>query len=120
MSFTGHLEASNKRLTLTVTEKGRWMVTLNSGTTIQQLVIDSKTVGVTDTHSGPMGRTSSAVTINTRSTGIADEGFRIKQLADDEDDKEISRSFEESGSHSGSKSQLVCSGQFSMERKQST
>lgn len=120
MSLTGHLEASNKRLTLTVTEKGRWMVMLNSGTTIQQIVIDYQTVGDTDTHSGPMGRTSSGVTINTTSTGIADEGFRIKKLADDEDVKEISRSFEESGNHSGSKSQLVCSGNLSMERKQST
>ena len=119
MYLTGHLEASNKRLTLTVTEKGRWMVTLNSGTTIQQIVVDSKTIGDTDTHSGPIGRTSSAVTIDATRTGIADEGFRIKQLADDEDVKEICRSFEESGSHSESKSQLVYSDQF-IKRKRST
>ena len=95
---------------------GRWKLTMNGGMTIQEIEVDSREHGDSDKQPG----VTNGIAVTTKPTnGTAEGGIRIEQLTDtDERVEEMQHSFEESGSHSGSGSQLVCSGQFSMERKQ--
>ena len=78
----------------------RWKLTIQRDIPVKEIVVDSSAA-------------SSAIS----TTGGPAEGIKIEQLSD-EGEFELHKSFEESG-NSNSSSQLVCSGQFSMERKQS-
>ena len=78
----------------------RWELTLQRDIKIRKIVVDS---------SGA----SNGISSNT--TGGTPEGISIKQLPE-EGEGELHKSFEESGNDSGS--QLVCSGQFRVEKKQ--
>ena len=82
----------------------RWRLTLQGGITVREIVVDSSAE-------------TSGISINT--TGGSTEGIAIEQLQLPEEEREFEmhKSFEESGNQSNS--QLVCSGQFSMEKKQS-
>ena len=82
---------------------------MNSGMAIRQIVVDSTAVGDSNTQSGATGGASNGITIDTTMTTSGDGGIRVEQLADDEE-VEFHHSFEESGGHASSSSQLVCSG----------
>ena len=41
-----HLDSGNKKITLKISERRRWMLTVNSGMAIRQIVFDSTAVGI--------------------------------------------------------------------------
>ena len=103
-------------------ERGCWKLTLSRGMTVREIVVDSREAERGETtggEGGSGGGASNGITVSTTSgtTSGAEGGVRIERLSKREEEEELHGSLEESGSHSSS--QLVCSGQFSMERKQS-
>ena len=98
--FAADINESEKSVKIKMPPNTRWKLTIQRDIPVKEIVVDS---------SGA----SSAIS----TTGGPAEGIKIEQLSD-EGEFELHKSFEESG-NSNSSSQLVCSGQFSMERKQS-
>ena len=122
MYFIAELDEISGIVKLKTVGKGSWKLTLNRGMNIKEIIVHCKdTVDSNEpiTTSAPPAA-SSRITISTRSDNSSSaEGIRIEQLPEREGtESELHHSLEESGNHSNS--QLVCSGQFSMERKQNT
>ena len=101
--FTASIDQQEKSVKLKMPPNTRWKLKIQTEIRVKEIVVDS---------SGA----SNGISINTTGGGST-EGISVEQLAD-EGEFELHKSFEESGK-SNSSTQLVCSGQFSTEKKPS-
>ena len=118
--FIADLNETSGTVKLKTFGKGSWKLTLNKGINIKEILVHCKdTIDSSEQTSASGHEVTSRITISTRSDNGSPEGIRIEQLPEGEgNETELHHSLEESGNHS--KSQLVCSGQFTMEKKETT